>query len=146
METALFYRDGLAALYPGGFQKLHGFAQECVKFDWFSRLFFNGSLDSNKILGFHQLDPNSIDLSAFATSLIITREDFANYQHRDNDIVDLAYGLWWAASWDETTKRYVLSEDCDHDKIPGGSFLFSNYGYGVRFEKFVQSYFFGQSF
>lgn len=91
----------------------------------------------NELLGFQQLDAADLDLLTFATSLIITRNDFSNYQHIDNDEVDLAYGLWWTGSWDNKTKRYVLSDDCDHDKVSGGSFLFSEYGYAIQFEKFV---------
>lgn len=100
-------------------------------------LFAHHPSGRNKIFGFHQLDATSVDLLSYASSLIITRGDFANYQHRDNDIVDLAYGLWWAGLWDESTQRYILSDDCDHDMVSGGSFLFSGYGYGIQFEKFV---------
>ena len=76
----------------------------------------------NEILGFAQMEPNDLDESVFANSLIITHDDFANYQHNDNDAVPVAYGMWWAGVLDESTERYVLSESCGHNKIHGGAF------------------------
>lgn len=88
-------------------------------------------------MGFQELNARDIDLFTFANSLIITRGDFSNYQHIDKDEVDIAYGLWWTGLWDDKSKRYVLDDDCDHDKVSGGLFLFSEYGYAIQFEKFV---------
>lgn len=136
-EIALFYHDGLATLHPGGFQKLYGFAQEWTLSLSISNILADNQVDRNKILGFHQLDATSINLLSYATSLIITRDDFSIFQHCDKDEVDLAYGLWWAGLWDDLTKRYVLSDDCNYDQISGGSFFFSEYGYGIQFEKLV---------
>ena len=89
----------------------------------------------NEILGFAQMEPNDLDESVFANSLIITRNDFANYQHNDNDAVPVAYGMWWVGVLNENTQRYVLSESCGHDKIRGGAFLLGGYGIAIEFEK-----------
>lgn len=89
----------------------------------------------NEILGFAQMEPNDLDESVFANSLIITRDDFANYQHNDNDAVPVAYGMWWVGVLDESTEQYVLSESCGHNKIRGGAFLLGGYGIAIEFEK-----------
>lgn len=90
------------------------------------------------MLGFDQLGPETLDDSVFANSLMITRNDFANYQHHDSDAVAIAYGLWWAGLLDQKAGRFVLGDSCDHDSISGGAFLFGGYGYGVDFEKCVR--------
>lgn len=90
------------------------------------------------VLGFTQLDPLHLDASNFANSLIITRDDFSNYQHRDNDAIPVAYGLWWAGSKNGT--RYSIDPARDHDKIRGGQFVFGEYGWGIDFERCATIY------
>ncbi|KIY61786.1 hypothetical protein CYLTODRAFT_447540 [Cylindrobasidium torrendii FP15055 ss-10] len=76
-----------------------------------------------------------------ANSLTITRRDFANALHRDNDFCSLAYGWWWVA--EEFTAEvdgksrivFRLNPAFDHDCIPGGEFVWGEYNMGVRFQK-----------
>ncbi|KAF8868942.1 hypothetical protein BD779DRAFT_1458818, partial [Infundibulicybe gibba] len=76
----------------------------------------------------------------FANSLTITRDDFSNYQHRDRDEIQIAYGLWWPAAYVQTPKDgkytyYQLHKDGDHSDIKGGAFLWGEYGVGVDFQR-----------
>lgn len=86
------------------------------------------------IVGFTQLDMASVNVSGFANSLVITRDDFSNYQHKDRDAIDIAYGLWWAAR--QNGNKYELDPACDHAQIKGGQFLYGEYGWGVDFERY----------
>lgn len=84
------------------------------------------------------LDGESAEMP-FANSLTITRNDFANYQHTDNDKIEIAYGLWWPAVFHKSGRsdgQYVIDEDIGHDKIKGGSFLWGEYAIAVEFEKY----------
>ncbi|KJA16326.1 hypothetical protein HYPSUDRAFT_207119 [Hypholoma sublateritium FD-334 SS-4] len=114
-DVALLYRDGLATLYPAGFTNLRDFAAD------------------KGIVGFTQLDMSFFNVSSFANSLVITREDFSNYQHKDKDAIAVAYGLWWAAK--RNGNKYELDAVCDHAQIKGGQFVYGEYGWGIDFER-----------
>lgn len=83
------------------------------------------------------LDGNS-DEAPFANSLTITRDDFANYQHKDADKIQIAYGLWWPATLHKVGhhKQYIIDSNIGHDKIKGGAFLWGEYAIAVEFEKY----------
>lgn len=83
------------------------------------------------------LDGDS-DETPFANSLTITRNDFANYQHKDADRIQIAYGLWWPAvlaNVDGNDEYTVDEEEGSHNKIKGGAFLWGQYAIAVDFEK-----------
>lgn len=71
----------------------------------------------------------------FVNSLTITYDDFANRLHNDDDKLGFAYGIWWPASIDATSTRYQVTRNCSHSSIKGGSFLMSDYGVLIDFEK-----------
>ncbi|KAH8114018.1 hypothetical protein DFH11DRAFT_1727040 [Phellopilus nigrolimitatus] len=72
----------------------------------------------------------------FAGNLAVTYDNFSNLLHRDGDISDYAFGIWWNAEKDARTKEYTPHFTADAaKKTEGGAFLFAIYGYGVDFEK-----------
>jgi hypothetical protein len=71
------------------------------------------------------------DETPFANSLTITRNDFANYQHKDADRIQIACGLWWPAVLAK------VDEEGSHNKIKGGAFLWGQYAIAVDFEKYA---------
>lgn len=83
------------------------------------------------------LDGNSAE-APFANSLTITRDDFSNYQHKDADKIQIAYGLWWPAALHKAGhhKQYVINSNIGQDKVKGGAFLWGEYGVAVEFEKY----------
>lgn len=86
------------------------------------------------------LDGNSVE-TPFANSLTITRGDFSNYQHKDKDEIEIAYGLWWPAAFSKVGRhtQYTIDSKVGHDKIKGGAFLWGEYGIAVDFERYKLS-------
>lgn len=85
------------------------------------------------------LDGESI-ATPFANSLTATNNDFANYQHRDNDLIAAAYGMWWTTAVEKGENgqpRYKFKDDIDHNQVRGGAFLWGAYGIAVDFERYV---------
>ncbi|KAF9471351.1 hypothetical protein BDN70DRAFT_901412 [Pholiota conissans] len=109
---------GLASLNFKAFSKLSD-ASHCFYTPGFADIEFDGT---------------NLPKAPFANSLTITRDDFANFLHHDNDHDgSVSYGLWWAAKSSPT--GYVFNpNEVDHDAISGGEFLFGEYGVGVRFK------------
>lgn len=70
----------------------------------------------------------------FANSLTITNDDFANRLHNDDDELGFAYGIWWPASKSKSS-RYRMTRKSSHSSIKAGSFLISDYGVLIDFEK-----------
>lgn len=69
----------------------------------------------------------------FVNLLTVTRNDFANFAHQDNDFVPLAFGMWWAS---QVRNREVFDlEGASHANIPGGAFCWVEYGVAVDFHK-----------
>ncbi|KAG6850005.1 hypothetical protein H0H93_002623 [Arthromyces matolae] len=118
--VAQLYRDGLLSMFPGGGQQIDSFATD-NKIPSFSAVTLDGS-DGER---------------PFCNSLTITRDDFANFQHMDNDKVGIAFGLWWAAkrTWKGRHQTFVMDPSIDHEAIKGGAFLNTSYGVGVEFER-----------
>jgi len=77
----------------------------------------------------------NIQHSTIANSITITLQDFANYQHMDNDAVPVVYGWWWVAV--RKDKRWTLDSELDHKAVKGGEFLISKYSYAVDFTRYV---------
>ncbi|KAH8114025.1 hypothetical protein DFH11DRAFT_1727047 [Phellopilus nigrolimitatus] len=72
----------------------------------------------------------------FAGSLAVTSKNFSNLLHKDGDISDFVFGIWWNAKMDAQTKEYTPHFTADAaKKTTGGAFLFASYGYGVDFEE-----------
>lgn len=74
----------------------------------------------------------------FANSLTITRGDFSNFQHRDKDKIEIAYGLWWPAARVKVGRhdQYVIDDKVGHEEIKGGAFLWGEYAIAVDFERY----------
>jgi len=72
----------------------------------------------------------------FANCMSITRNNFANFSHIDNDLVGITYGWWWAAH-KNALGTFSRHPNIDHDQIRGGEFTWPEYGFGVQFEKCV---------
>lgn len=72
----------------------------------------------------------------FCNSLTVTRNDFSNFQHKDKDKIEIAYGMWWPAAL-HGDKRYVIDDNVGHEKVKGGAFLWGEYAVAVDFERFL---------
>ncbi|PPQ75660.1 hypothetical protein CVT24_010580 [Panaeolus cyanescens] len=81
---------------------------------------------SDPELGTDTLEPG------YANSLTITKNDFANFSHLDNDLLPYAYGWWWPARL--TPSGYKVSWK-DNDQIRGGAFLLGDFGVAIDFER-----------
>jgi len=75
--------------------------------------------------------------SPFANALTITRDDFGNFLHVDNDAIDAAYGRWWPARV-HPDGSYTTGGNVNHSRIKGlGAFVLGDYGIGIDFERSV---------
>ncbi|KAG6820142.1 hypothetical protein H0H93_004846 [Arthromyces matolae] len=119
-KVAQLYRDRLLTMFPAGGQLVDEFA-------------VNHNVPSFAAM---TLDGGESE-RPFANSLTITRDDFSNYQHKDFDKIQIAFGLWWTAKKEivDGKQRFSLHRDFDHDKVKNGQFLCASYGIGVNFEK-----------
>jgi hypothetical protein len=71
--------------------------------------------------------------------LTITRDDFSNFLHRDNDHIGVAYGWWWVAG--KENGEYILDDTrFKQSDVKGGAFLFGDYSIGVDFERYIYFY------
>jgi hypothetical protein len=81
------------------------------------------------------------NLHPFANSLTLTCDDFSNAQHKDNDQIAVAYGMWWASESvndghsSENREKYRFSENAQHSSVKGGAFLWGEHGAAVNFER-----------
>jgi hypothetical protein len=82
-------------------------------------------------------------------SITITRNDFSNFAHKDNDVPhhftsdakeqpddsskNYAYGWWFASKKIEDGSWDIVG--ADHYRIKGGEFFFLPYGVAVDFER-----------
>jgi hypothetical protein len=80
-------------------------------------------------------DHNDKD-SFFSNSLTVTRDDFFNFLHKDNDQIGHAYGWWWPA-WLSPDNRYIFNEKYGHDMVKGGAFIWGKYKIGVDFQRYA---------
>ncbi|KAF7311464.1 Polyketide synthase PksM [Mycena kentingensis (nom. inval.)] len=114
-KIAALYRSGLTYLFPGGARKMQDFA------------------DEEAILSLGDVFDGVNTERPFANSLTVTRNEFANFMHQDNDATNIAYGMWWCAK--QKGEDWVFSDDADHDKTTGGEFIWADYGFGVDFAR-----------
>ncbi|KAJ7620997.1 hypothetical protein FB45DRAFT_928082 [Roridomyces roridus] len=114
-SVAELYRDDLATLFPGGLKQLQDDA------------------DRHGVLSFADLLDGVSRQRPFANSLTVTREEFANQEHKDKDKSFVAKGKWWEAQKDGN--RWIFDRNADHDKTKGGEFYWGEYGIGVDFQK-----------
>ncbi|KAF8190137.1 hypothetical protein BJ912DRAFT_850337, partial [Pholiota molesta] len=90
----------------------------------------------NQVPSFDNLEFDGLQLEdCFANSFTATNHDFSNFQHKDNDHIDVSYGMWWAAKYSEKQKQYVLDQKIDHNQVKGGGFLIGKYGIGIDMER-----------
>lgn len=70
--------------------------------------------------------------------MTITRGDFSNFQHKDKDKIEIAYGLWWPAAISKSGRhtQYTIDDMVGHEKIKGGAFLWGEYAIAVDFERY----------
>jgi hypothetical protein len=80
--------------------------------------------------------------SPFANSLTMTRDDFSNYFHCDNDAIAIAYGFWWIAEIIASGKSrsFTLNPNFAQSNVKGGAFVVGEYKVGIDFEKYVTSF------
>jgi hypothetical protein len=80
------------------------------------------------------------NLHPFANSLTLTYDDFSNAQHKDNDYIAVAYGMWWASTRakpgeaSKVKQEFTFSKIAQHKDVQGGAFLWAEYGAAVDFE------------
>ncbi|KAK7049479.1 hypothetical protein VNI00_005510 [Paramarasmius palmivorus] len=115
------YSEGLRRMYPLGYNllKQHAEMYDVPSFDQLEMVTLHGKPIVN----------------AFANSITITNDDFANYQHMDRDAIAIAYGWWWIGWQDPRTKTWHVKDEYDHDKVQGGEFLVAEHGVMIDFSR-----------
>ncbi|KAF7296617.1 Polyketide synthase PksM [Mycena chlorophos] len=116
---ASLYRERLLSLFPAVGEGLQHFA------------------DQHSVASVGDVFDGTSPQRPWANSLTVTKRCFANYQHRDFDLIDIAFGLWWAGKQVEVNgeTRWRITDEGDHEKIEGGEFIWAEYGIGVDFAR-----------
>ncbi|KAF9039139.1 hypothetical protein BJ165DRAFT_1496361 [Panaeolus papilionaceus] len=115
-QVANAYRTRLMSLYPLALKEM----TEAVQKDGIPN-FSDAELSDDIFQG------------SYANALAITRDNFANFQHRDNDETPHTYGWWWPALLSMDGRYHV--DWNSHSKTEGGGFSFGEYGIGVDFQR-----------
>ncbi|KAK1228018.1 hypothetical protein PQX77_008956, partial [Marasmius sp. AFHP31] len=111
------FRKGLASLYPGGSKSLEEEA-------------FTHNVPHAAAT---EYDPEDSETETGPNCITVTHHGFCNRPHQDNDWSSAVYGRWWVAK--KTDDGYTLDPEADHNQVKKGAFVFSEFGFGVDFER-----------
>lgn len=112
-----FLAERFSSLSLGAFESNAERAAKCHSPSWASKSFFGS--------------PNG---RVFASNLVVTRDEFVNAEHKDNDHSGYAFGLFSLIKRD-TGKLYHRGRTSKHGYVKGARFVFSDYNVEVNFDK-----------